>query len=329
MGEPSGIAPEITLKAWLQRNRFGAIPFAFFGDPDLLKSTARRMDLDVPTVVIGSAGEASTCFERALPVVPIALASQPQPGRPDPANADAVIFAVKLAVEAISNGEADAIVTNPIAKSVLYDSGFAHPGHTEFLGALADKHWPSKVAYNPIMMLVSDELRVVPVTIHIPLKEVPQSLTVDRICGAGRTTHMSLRNLFGIERPRLAVCGLNPHAGENGKIGREDLDIVSPAIEILKGEGQLISGPHPADTLFQAERRKSYDAVLAMYHDQALIPLKALAFDTGVNITLGLPFVRTSPDHGTAVEIAGTGTASPASLIASLRAAAQMARRRM
>ncbi|HEY2138012.1 MAG TPA: 4-hydroxythreonine-4-phosphate dehydrogenase PdxA, partial [Xanthobacteraceae bacterium] len=222
-------------------------------------------------------------------------------------------------------GEASAMVTNPVAKNVLYQSGFAEPGHTEFLARLATE--TTGIAVHPVMMLWSPELAVVPVTIHLPLAEVPGRLDRDLIVTTGRIVDRDLRERFGIARPRLAVAGLNPHAGEDGALGREDITIVRPAVERLIAEGIDARGPIPADTMFHAAARATYDAALAMYHDQALIPIKTLAFDHGVNVTLGLPFVRTSPDHGTAFDIAGSGRADPSSLIAAIRLAARLAAR--
>jgi len=257
----------------------------------------------------------------------VALRSEAHPGRPDTSNAAAVIASIEAAVAAVALGEASAVVTNPIAKSVLYAAGFAHPGHTEFLGVLATRHHPGH-KYHPVMMLACDALKVVPLTVHIALADVPRAVTRALIFDTVRITWDALRFDFGIDAPRIAVAGLNPHAGESGTIGREDEDVVGPAVRELRRQGLAITGPHPADTLFHAEARKTYDAVLCMYHDQALIPLKTIAFDTGVNITLGLPFVRTSPDHGTAFDIAGSGRARPESLIASLKLAEVMAGRR-
>jgi 4-hydroxythreonine-4-phosphate dehydrogenase len=228
---------------------------------------------------------------------------------------------------AVVRGDAAALVTNPIAKAVLYGAGFKHAGHTEFLASLAEAREPGR-RYHPVMMLAADELKVVPLTVHIPLADVARSITRPAIEDTVRVLWDALRRDFGLEAPRIAVAGLNPHAGEGGSLGREEEDIIIPAIRELRSEGLPVTGPHSADTLFHAEARARYDAVLCMYHDQALIPLKTLAFDRGVNVTLGLPFVRTSPDHGTAFDIAGTGTARPDSLIASLRLADTIAARR-
>jgi 4-hydroxythreonine-4-phosphate dehydrogenase len=264
-------------------------------------------------------------FATALPVVALDLAISAEPGRPDQTSAPAAIAAIRRAVADVLAGEASAVVTNPVAKNVLYKSGFAEPGHTEFLARLAAE--ATGVAAHPVMMLWSPELAVVPVTIHLPLAEVPEKLDRELIVTTGRIVDRDLRERFGIARPRLAIAGLNPHAGEDGALGTEDNAVVRPAIDRLRQEGIDVRGPLPADTMFHAAARASYDAALAMYHDQALIPIKTLAFDHAVNVTLGLPFVRTSPDHGTAFDIAGTGKADPSSLIAAIRLAAQLAAR--
>lgn len=327
MGDPAGIGPEIALRAWDLRRKQPIPPFTIYADPDLMEATARRIGLTVRIDTDTSPAAASAAFADSLPVHPIAIAAKAQPGQPDPANAAAVIAAIDAAVEDVDAGRASAVVTNPIAKAVLYRSGFKHPGHTEYLAECATRHHP-RLRPTPVMMLACDELRVVPVTIHIPLAEVPARLTADLIERTVLVTHRALISDFGLATPRIAVTGLNPHAGESGALGREDQDIIAPVIERLARQGLAVTGPHPADTLFHAKARESYDAAVAMYHDQALIPIKTLAFDRGVNVTLGLPFVRTSPDHGTAFDIAGKGLASPDSLIASLKLADAMARRR-
>jgi 4-hydroxythreonine-4-phosphate dehydrogenase len=258
-------------------------------------------------------------------VVDVGVAVSAEPGRPDQSSAPAAIAAIRRAVADVVSGAADAIVTNPVAKNVLYRSGFAEPGHTEYLAKLAAE--TTGINAHPVMMLWAPELAVVPVTIHLPLKDVITRLTRDLVVETGRIVARDFADRFGIARPRLAVAGLNPHAGEDGALGDEDLTVVRPAVEQLKAEGIDARGPLPADTLFHAAARASYDAALAMYHDQALIPIKTLAFDHAVNVTLGLPFVRTSPDHGTAFDIAGTGRANPGSLIAALRLAARLAAR--
>ena len=245
-----------------------------------------------------------------------------RPGQPDDSSADAALASIRQAVADVAAGRASAVVTNPIAKSVLYRAGFRHPGHTEFLAELAasDGRTPQ-----PVMMLWSPALAVVPVTIHLSLREAIEQLRSELIVSTARIAVADLKARFGIARPRLAVSGLNPHAGEDGSLGVEDQTIVAPAIEVLRSEGIDARGPLPADTMFHAAARKTYDCAICMYHDQALIPIKTIAFEDAVNVTLGLPFIRTSPDHGTAFDIAGTGRANPSSLIAALRLAARMA----
>jgi 4-hydroxythreonine-4-phosphate dehydrogenase len=261
-------------------------------------------------------------FGEALPVMPVGGTPRATPGQPDPADAALVVRAIDVAVAEVNAGRAAAVVTNPINKDALYRAGFRHPGHTEYLAELAGSDTPA------VMMLASPQLRVVPVTIHLALRRAVAELSVVAIVHAGRVTHAALRRDFAISAPILAVAGLNPHAGEGGALGREDIDIVAPAIAALRAEGIDARGPHAADTMFHAEARRGYDAAICMYHDQALIPIKTLDFDGGVNVTLGLPFIRTSPDHGTAFGIAGQGVARPDSLIAALRLAADMATRR-
>lgn len=320
MGDPAGIGGDIALAAWLRRNEAGLPPFALIDDAARLRALAGRLGLDVPVVEIAAPAEALGAFDAALPVLPLAtpLAAPVEPGRPDPANAPATIDAIAQAVALVRAGEAAAVVTNPINKQVLHAAGFRHPGHTEYLAALAGE------GVVPVMMLACAELRVVPVTIHVSLREAAASLTSEAIVTCGRITAAALRDRWGIASPRLAVAGLNPHAGEGGGMGREEIDIITPALDILRAEGVSVQGPAPADTLFHAEARATYDAALCMYHDQALIPIKTIDFHGGVNVTLGLPFVRTSPDHGTAYGLAGTGRANRSSLCAALRMAAEM-----
>jgi len=327
MGEPAGIGGEIALKAWLAtRNVRAAPPFFALDDPARLTGIARRLGLDVPVAEIAEPGAAAAAFARGLPVLPLALPVPAVPGSPSPANAPAVLAAIERAVALVMAGQASAVVTNPVHKETLYAAGFAHPGHTEFLAELARRH--TGKAVRPVMMLAADELRVVPVTVHLPLREVADALETGAIVACGRTVAAALTRDFGIARPRLAVAGLNPHAGEGGRLGSEERDVIAPAVAELCALGIAARGPFAADTLFHEEARRAYDAALCMYHDQALVPLKTLAFDRGVNITLGLPFVRTSPDHGTALDIAGAGKARETSLVAALATAAAMARRR-
>lgn len=328
MGDPAGIGAEIILKAWLRRGEDALAPFVVFADADLMASRARFLSMSVPIATVSSPIEALDVFPVALPVLPVPLAASATPGRPDSANAAATIAAIEHAVRSLRGAKTRAVVTAPIAKSVLYEAGFRHPGHTEFLASLASVHWPGK-PWKAVMMLACDALRVVPVTIHFPLKDVPARLTGDLICETVRITSNALQTDFGIAQPRIAVTGLNPHAGEGGSMGREEIDTIIPALAALRSEGIAVTGPHPADTLFHAAARKTYDAAVAMYHDQALIPIKTLAFDEGVNVTLGLPFVRTSPDHGTAFGIAAAGRADPASFIAAVKLADRMARQRL
>jgi 4-hydroxythreonine-4-phosphate dehydrogenase len=323
LGEPAGIGPDLTLAIWHKRRELGPPPFYVLGDPAFLSARAKTLGLSV-TIKETVPAEAADVFTDALPVVGIAHVTA-QPGRPDDSSAPAAIGAIRAGVADVLAGRAAAVVTNPIAKSVLYRAGFSHPGHTEFLAELAAQATGRPV--QPVMMLWSPELAVVPVTIHIALRDVIGALHTDLIVETGRIVARDLQNRFGIARPRLAIAGLNPHAGEDGTIGREDVEIVAPAVARLKAEEIDVRGPLPADTMFHASARATYDAALCMYHDQALIPIKTLAFDHGVNVTLGLPFVRTSPDHGTAFDLAGTGRADPSSLLAALKLAARMAAR--
>jgi 4-hydroxythreonine-4-phosphate dehydrogenase len=319
-GDPAGIGPEIALKAWLQRERIG-VPFFVLSDPDFFARTGARLGLDVP-IKPSALGEVERVFPEALPVVPLDLPVQAEPGRPSVATARATITSIESAVRLARAGKVSAVVTNPIAKHVLYDAGFAHPGHTEFLAALSAEE--GAPAPHPVMMLWCEELAVVPVTVHIALSDVARALTRDLVVTTAHIVAREMRQRFGLANPRLAVAGLNPHAGENGSMGSEDRDILAPAVSALRAEGIDASGPFPADTLFHPAARRRYDVALAMYHDQALIPIKTIAFDEAVNVTLGLPFVRTSPDHGTAFDIAGQGIARPDSLIAALRLAARL-----
>ena len=328
MGDPAGIGPDITLAAWQERLPRRLPVFGVFGDPAVLSARAAQLGWAVPIKTVDALGDATRVFAEALPVVPVTPCFDVVAGKPQARNGAATIAAIDDAVRAVQRGTGAALVTCPIAKSVLYEAGFKHPGHTEYLAHLAGKAASDGRSIMPVMMLASDLLRVVPATIHIPLADVPRALTPDLIRQTITITLDALRKDFGISKPRVAVTGLNPHAGENGTIGREDRDVIAPVVASLKALGHDVTGPHSADTLFHAAARRTYDAVVAMYHDQALIPIKTLAFDTGVNVTLGLPFVRTSPDHGTAFDIAGKGTASPESLIQALSMAEAMSRAR-
>ncbi|GGF25222.1 4-hydroxythreonine-4-phosphate dehydrogenase [Aliidongia dinghuensis] len=321
MGEPAGIGGELAFAAW-SRRAAGVPCFALLDDPERLGALARSLGLKLPIRPIEHAADAEAVWASALPVLPIPLAARVVPGKPDPANAGAIIRAIERAVALVTAGEASALVTNPIQKQVLIEAGFRHPGHTEFLADLAG---PGAV---PVMMLTCPGLRVVPITIHQSLQSAIADLSIDKITTVARITAAALTRDFGIARPTLAVSGLNPHAGEGGAFGREEIDVIAPAIQRLCAEGIEVEGPLPADTMFHVRARQTYDAALCMYHDQALIPIKTIDFERGVNVTLGLPFVRTSPDHGTALNLAGTGKASPESLIAALVTADQMARTR-
>ena len=316
MGEPAGVGAEIACKAWRQLSPAGPVFF-------LLDDPSRIADADpsCPVRTIGSPAEAAGCFRTALPVLPLGTPLVLRPGRPDPANSGAVIESIRRAVALALTGEVLAVVTNPIQKGSLYAAGFAHPGHTEFLAALTGSPLP-------VMMIAAPDLRVVPVTIHVPLSSVPGALKPDLIVDTVRIVAEGLRKDFRIAEPRIAVAGLNPHAGEDGSIGTEDRDVVAPALHRLRAMGLDVAGPLPADTMFHPRARARYDVAVCMYHDQALIPVKTLDFDRGVNVTLGLPIVRTSPDHGTALDIAGQGIAQPDSLIAAIELAAVMASNR-
>jgi 4-hydroxythreonine-4-phosphate dehydrogenase len=321
LGEPAGIGPDITIKAWLRRDELKLPPFYLLGDAGFMAGRAKAIGLDVKFAEV-AAEQALDAFAGALPVVATGHAATAQPGRPDDSSAPAALAAIRHAVGDVIGGRASAVVTNPIAKSVLYRAGFRHPGHTEFLAELAA---PGGPAPQPVMMLWAPTLAVVPVTIHLPLRDAISQLTSELIVSTARIVVADLKARFGLANPRLALSGLNPHAGEDGALGTEDRAIVAPAIDTLRAEGIDARGPLPADTMFHDAARKTYDCAICMYHDQALIPIKTLAFDDAVNVTLGLPFIRTSPDHGTAFDIAGTGNANPSSLIAALRLAARMA----
>jgi 4-hydroxythreonine-4-phosphate dehydrogenase len=318
MGEPAGIGGELTIRAWLARTRNSPV-FAAVDDPDRLSAIATSLGVTLTVEVVENLSQAQPAFKDALPVLPCPLSEPVIAGNPVSTNADDVIRSIRQAVSLALDGEASGVVTNPIQKSVLAATGFKHPGHTEFLGELAGS------GTRPVMMLAVEGLRVVPVTVHTPLSSVPALLTTEQIVHAGLTAAAGLRARFGIAAPRLAVTALNPHAGEDGLMGDEEAHIIRPAVNALSDQGLTVTGPHPADSLFHADARKSFDVAICMYHDQALIPLKALDFYGGVNVTLGLPFIRTSPDHGTALDIAGTGRADPSSFMAALHMAANMA----
>jgi 4-hydroxythreonine-4-phosphate dehydrogenase len=323
LGEPAGIGPDLALAVWRRRAELGVPPFYLVADPVYIGRRAERLGLDVAISIVTPRSAAAT-FSSALPVVAIDVAASAEPGRPDRSSAPAAVASIRRAVADVMAGSAAAVVTNPVAKNVLYHWGFAEPGHTEFLAKLVEE--ATGKSLRPVMMLWSPELAVVPVTIHLPLKEIFQQLSVELVVDTGRIVARDLVARFGLAHPRLAIAGLNPHAGEDGTLGEEDGAIVAPAVARLVADGIAARGPLPADSLFHAQARATYDVALCMYHDQALIPIKTLAFDHAVNVTLGLPFVRTSPDHGTAFDIAGTGRADPTSLVAALQLAARLAR---
>jgi 4-hydroxythreonine-4-phosphate dehydrogenase len=317
LGDPAGIGPEIAAKAWAGRHALGLAPFFAVGSPEAVAAVWRG-----PIRLVSDPDEARHCFDEALPVIRVEGGDRTSPGRPSLEGARNSLDSLELAVGLARSGAASGLVTGPVSKAQLYAIGFTHPGQTEFVAERCG------VAGDMVaMMLAGPTLRTVPVTTHIPLRDVPSRLTVELIVAKGRTTIRGLRRLFGIERPRLAVAGLNPHAGEEGALGREEIEMVAPAIERLREEEAEVTGPHAPDTLFHPRMRATYDAALCLYHDQALVPLKTLHFDEGVNITLGLPVVRTSPDHGTAFAIAGRDSAHPGAMIAALRMAADCARR--
>ena len=322
-GDPSGIGPEIAIAAWEAARADTTLPrFILLADPDLMRSRARMLGKDVRIAECDVAA-AHAAFAQALPVLPLHARAGGAPGKPDASDAPSTIEAIERAVRLAFDGSVNAVVTNPIAKEVLYRAGFSHPGHTEFLGELARRHTGRET--RAVMMLWAEELAVVPVTIHVALADVPRLVTRELIVETAKIVAADMRARFDVATPRLAISGRNPHAGENGAMGREEIDTIAPAIAELVAAGIDARGPYPADTLFHASAREKYDAALCMTHDQALIPIKTLAFDRAVNVTLGLPFVRTSPDHGTAFDIAGKGVASPASLIEALRLAARLA----
>jgi 4-hydroxythreonine-4-phosphate dehydrogenase len=321
LGEPAGIGPDLTIQLWRRRAQLRLPAFYLVADPEFIRQRARMLGVDISLSVVTPA-QATEAFARALPIVPLGASISATPGAPDASSAPAAIASIRRAVADVLAGSAAAVVTNPVAKNVLYRSGFAEPGHTEFLARLVQEATGESV--RPVMMLWSPELAVVPVTIHLPLKDVVTELTSDLVVETGRIVARDLTARFGISRPRIAVAGLNPHAGEEGALGEEDGAVVAPAVKRLQAEGIDAIGPLPADSLFHERARATYDVALCMYHDQALIPIKTLAFDHAVNVTLGLPFVRTSPDHGTAFDIAGTGTADPSSLVAALALAARL-----
>lgn len=322
MGEPSGVGPEITLKAWAERKTEGLPVFFVIGDAALYAALAERLGLNIALKEITTPEEASAVFDSALPVLSIKLGAQVIPGTLSPTNAHAVMQSIDMACDFAMEGKAAGLVTNPIHKRALYEAGLKVPGHTEYLAERSG-------GATPVMMLSCPGLRVVPVSVHEPLRDVPTSLSAEMIAEKGIILARALKNDLGIERPRIAVAGLNPHAGEEGHIGREEIDMIAPAMKIIAQEEDIeLLGPLPPDTMFHAAARLRYDAALCMYHDQALIPIKTIDFERGVNTTLGLPIIRTSPDHGTALDIAGQGIASPLSLIEAIKLAHEIASHR-
>jgi 4-hydroxythreonine-4-phosphate dehydrogenase len=320
MGEPAGIGPDVILMSFAQRHALELPPFVVYGNLGFLAARARRLGLDLAFEAV-QVGRGADVFSSALPVVHVDGLVSDNPGEASPLSGKVVIECIRRAVAETMTGAARGVVTAPIHKAALYAAGFKHPGHTEFLAELsATKHGVP----TPVMMLVRNELRVVPATIHVPLRDVPRLLTQDLLVRVGKVVAHDLRTRFDVDHPRIAFTGLNPHAGEAGAMGTEELDVIKPAIAELAFQKIDVVGPIPADTLFHRPHWRRYDAVIAMYHDQALIPIKTVAFDDAVNITLGLPFVRTSPDHGTAFDLAGTGKASTASFLAALKVADQM-----
>ena len=318
LGDPSGIGPDILLNAWTNRKAHALPKFFVAGDIAFLQRRAKLLKLDIKF----SDYEKHGIQEDSLAVLDIGHKLIGNEGSPDTKDASGTIKAIDACVELTLVGKAAGVVTCPINKHVLYQAGFTQPGHTEYLAELGEKHTGTKIT--PVMMLAGPELRTIPVTVHIPLQEVPNKLTTGMIIEKAKITAHDLKIKFGIKSPRLAISGLNPHAGENGSMGQEDAQIIEPAVAQLKSQGIDAWGPLPADTMFHKQARNTYDVAICMYHDQALIPAKTLGFDDAVNVTLGLPFIRTSPDHGTAYDIAGTGKANPSSFIAAMKMAHEM-----
>lgn len=323
MGDPAGVGPEIIARAWSALGagaapQAPAAPFVVVGDAEVLKAQGQ------PVEAVLSPSDAPSVFGRALPVLHHPAPAAVTPGRPDPANAVAVADWIERAVDLVLSGEGCGLVTAPIAKAPMYASGFRFPGHTEFIAELTSDA-PFSGTRGPVMMLTAKDLRACLVTIHVPIDQLPELVTGERVIRVARVVHESMKRDFGIAAPRLALAALNPHAGEGGAIGLQEIEVLRPAAEALRAEGLNITDPLPADTLFHEEARARYDAVVCLYHDQALIPVKTLDFWGGVNATLGLPIVRTSPDHGTGFDIAGKGIARADSFIAAVRLASEMA----
>jgi len=322
LGDPAGIGPELIAEAWARRAGERLPPFFAVGGAELLAAAARTRGIELPIQRIAKPAEAAQVFTKALPVFG-RLDADHAPGQPSEAGARLALASLETATALAVQAEAAGLVTAPIAKAELAKVGFVHPGQTEFVAAAS-----GVAAQDAVMMLAGPSLRTVPMTVHCALAEVPKRLTFELIHRRCTVVARALQNDFGLASPRLAICGLNPHAGEDGRMGREEIEIIAPAIAHLRAEGIEATGPHPADSLFSPRARETYDVAIAMYHDQALVPLKALDFDAGVNVTLGLPIIRTSPDHGTAFAIAGKGVADPGATIAAIRMAGEMAARR-
>lgn len=317
MGEPAGIGPDLILQLYAQRAEYDLPPFVVMGSMAFLAARARRLGLSINFAQTG-VNEATGQFPVALPVCHIEGLVPDRPGETSPLSGKVVMESIARAVAETLSGACRGMVTGPIHKAALYTAGFRYPGHTEYIASLCANGGPAPM---PVMMMAHEDLRVVPLTIHVPLRDVPGLVTAKLIRDTVKIVEHDLRTRFGVEEPRLAVTGLNPHAGESGSIGLEDRDIILPTIIDLQHDGTRVDGPISADTIFHLPNWKKYDAVIAMYHDQALIPIKTVAFDQGVNVTLGLPLVRTSPDHGTAFELVGTGKASVSSMLAAIRLA--------
>ncbi len=322
-GDPAGIGLELVLASWKNREQLGLPAFGLVSDPRYIAKLVQNFQWDIPIQEV-SPETVSQTFRSALPVIPINSRIEGIPGHPDPATAVSTLESIETAIELAMSGRAAGVVTNPVAKYILFEAGFTHRASDEFIASLTEKH-SGKPAW-PVLMLWSELLAVVPVTVHVPLADIPFCLSSDIIVSTASAVAQDMRNRFGIEQPRLAITGLNPHAGENGQMGTEDRDIIAPAITLLRHRGINARGPYSADSLFHERARASYDVAIAMYHDQALIPIKTLAIDSAVNVTLGLPLIRTAPSHGTAFDIAGRGIGSPLSLVSAIRLAYRMAR---
>lgn len=324
IGEPSGIGPEVIIKSWFKRREHNLPPFFVIGSPTTIQMHAEQLRLPIPTQVITTPSQTDSVYNSALPIIDLELDGEVIFAVPSANTAPMVIGAIDKAVDYVALGQARSMVTAPIHKAALYDAGFTCPGHTEYLAELSTKHFHDE--FFPVMMLASEQLCVVPLTIHVALSEVPKLINHALLVRTIGTIHDAMKKYFGVPSPTIAVSGLNPHAGENNAMGFEDSRIIAPAIDLLKKKGINVTGPHPADTMFHASARSKYDVALCMYHDQALIPIKTIDFDAGVNVTLGIPIVRTSPDHGTALNIAGRNLANPTSMINSIKLADRMSK---